>query len=243
MVLAGPATAEEREFSWSANLAATSDYMFRGVSQNDNDPAISGGLDIGYGLFYAGVWASKVDEDFVATDAEIDIYAGIKPTWGKVTFDLAVLGYLYPNQNDEISDGLEVNYLELKAGASVAVTDQVTIGAAYYYSPEYTFEAGESHTIEGNFSISLPKFWVFDPSISGAVGYFESEIGSQPGDRNGPDLDGDGDPDLQESITYWNVGLALTVEAITFDMRYWGSDIESALTDDRFVFTTKLVLP
>lgn len=49
--------------SFSANVALTSNYMFRGVSQTDDGPAIQGGFDYEYtplGL-YAGVWASNVD--------------------------------------------------------------------------------------------------------------------------------------------------------------------------------------
>lgn len=49
--------------SFSANVALTSNYMFRGVSQTDNGPAIQGGFDYEYTPFglYAGVWASNVD--------------------------------------------------------------------------------------------------------------------------------------------------------------------------------------
>ncbi|MGQ0673464.1 MAG: TorF family putative porin [Hyphomicrobium sp.] len=240
--LAAPAAADD-SFWWSVNLAGSSDYMFRGVSQTDNEPAVSGGLDVGYGIFYAGVWASGVDDNFVATATEIDVYAGVKPKWGKITLDFAVLGYLYPNQDDAISLGNEVSYLELKSGVSVAVTDSFSVGATYYYSPEYSFEVGEGHTIEGTAALTLPQMWVFTPTISGTVGYLETDLPSLPGDRDGPDNDGDGVPDLQTDITYWNAGLALTVEKITFDMRYFGSDTESKLTDDRFVFQTKIVLP
>ncbi len=52
---------------------------------------------------------------------------------------------------------------------------------------------------------------------------------------------------------YWNAGLALSIDALTFDFRYWGSNASNATSDtltcinhycdDRFVFTTKIVLP
>ena len=60
--VAAPAAADEgRKFTYSFNLGATSDYVFRGVSQNDNDPTIQGGIDFGYGILYAGVWASGLN--------------------------------------------------------------------------------------------------------------------------------------------------------------------------------------
>jgi hypothetical protein len=48
---------------FSANVALTTNYMFRGVSQTNNGPAIQGGFDYEYSPFslYAGVWASNVD--------------------------------------------------------------------------------------------------------------------------------------------------------------------------------------
>jgi uncharacterized protein (TIGR02001 family) len=46
------------EWAGSANVALTSDYVFRGVSQTDEDPAIQGGFDVSHdsGL-YIGTWA------------------------------------------------------------------------------------------------------------------------------------------------------------------------------------------
>ena len=65
-------------FTWSFNIGATTDYVFRGFSQNAEDPAVQGGLDIGYGIFYAGTWTSIVDfGDPPNAKAELDFYACI----------------------------------------------------------------------------------------------------------------------------------------------------------------------
>jgi uncharacterized protein (TIGR02001 family) len=227
--LSAPALAEDRELSWSMNIGAYSDYIFRGFTQSDHKPEVQGGLDIAYGILYAGVWASGVDEGFVATDKEIDVYAGITPSWGKLTFDFGVLGYLYPNQIDAISGGLEVSYLELKAGAKLAATDELTLGAVYYYSPDYSFETGNAHAVEGSAAYALPQCGVFSPVINGVVGWQQVEEA---------DFEGD------DSYVYWNVGLAVTVEKLTFDFRYWDTELDNtALADERFVFGAKIVLP
>jgi uncharacterized protein (TIGR02001 family) len=55
-----PAAPAASEFKIAANIGVTSDYIFRGVSQNARSPAVQGGLDLSYGIFYAGVWASAV---------------------------------------------------------------------------------------------------------------------------------------------------------------------------------------
>ena len=76
---------EGRKFTYSFSVTGTSDYVFRGISQTDNDPTIQGAINIGYGIFYAGVWASGLDFGMpIGNDAEIEVdwYAGIKPTWG-----------------------------------------------------------------------------------------------------------------------------------------------------------------
>src|SRR5262245_51834382 len=71
-------------FAWSATLTGTSDYVFRGISQTDNDPTIQGSIGATYGMFYAGIWASGLDwSGDPDAQLEVDWYGGIKPTWGK----------------------------------------------------------------------------------------------------------------------------------------------------------------
>ena len=53
------AQAEGPEFS--ANVALTTDYIFRGFSQTDEGAAIQGGMDMTWNIFYVGVWGSNLD--------------------------------------------------------------------------------------------------------------------------------------------------------------------------------------
>jgi len=218
----------EREFSWSVNAAITSDYIFRGVSQSDNDPALQAGIDFAYGIFYAGAWGSSVDEDFVFGNLEIDYYAGIKPTLGKATFDFGVLYYTYPGAADPVSGDVEV--FELKAGVSGEILPKLTGATTFYWSPEAQADAGEYWVSESSLAYALPKVFVFDPTISGTYGYSEN-------------VDADTD------YSYWNAGLTLGYDKFAFDFRYWDTDVDtftpsgSNLSDERFVFTAKVVLP
>ncbi len=68
-------------FSLSASAAFTTDYVFRGISQTDQNPAVQASLDASYGIFYIGMWGSNVDfgagpagQDIA--NVEIDYYAG-----------------------------------------------------------------------------------------------------------------------------------------------------------------------
>ena len=112
----------------SANVAVTSDYVFRGVSQTQENPALSAGVDLTGSGFYAGGWASNVDfgDD---TDAEVDLYAGYRPEVAGYALDFGVIGYLYAGQ----PDGADYDYVEFKAAASRAV-GPATLGAAVYLS-------------------------------------------------------------------------------------------------------------
>lgn len=221
--LSGAAAAEE--FSWSVNAAGTSDYIFRGISQSDEKPAASAGLDVAYGIVYAGIWASTVDSEFVGgSPAEVDVYAGIKPVLGPATFDFGVLYYGYPG--DEVAGGNEQDYYELKAGVSGTLIPNLSTGFNFYWSDDGALESGEYYVYEGNAGYTLPAVGIFTPTIGGVLGYQDHQ-----------------DDDTLD-YTYWNAGLALAVEKFTFDFRYWDTDIEdTGIADERFVFTAKVTLP
>jgi uncharacterized protein (TIGR02001 family) len=202
LCFAGAAQAQEDAGpSFSFNLGAATEYVFRGFSQTDEDPQVFGGIDATYGIAYAGVWVSNVD--FLdSTDAEFDLYAGIKPTAGPITFDLGVIYYGY------VDKGLSsYDYWEFKAAASTAV-GPATVGAAVYYSPNFFGAADDAVYYEANVALPIPdsKF-----TVSAALGYQQQDGGVD--------------------YTTWNagVGFALT-DHISLDVRYWDTDVSK--TDD-----------
>ena len=49
---------------WSANVGVTNNYLWRGLTQSINEPAIQGGIDYASDSgFYVGTWASNVSYD------------------------------------------------------------------------------------------------------------------------------------------------------------------------------------
>jgi len=125
--------AQEKAWDFSYNLGASSDYVFRGVSQTEDELAVQGGIDATDGFAYVGGWVSNVsfpgDND---TNAEIDIYGGVKPNLGDWTLDIGAIGYFYTGQ----PNGADYDYVEGKLGASRAF-GPVTIGAAVFWSPDF----------------------------------------------------------------------------------------------------------
>jgi uncharacterized protein (TIGR02001 family) len=154
--LALPAQAEQLELSATTTL--TTDYVFRGVSQTGNEPAIQGSLDAAYGIFYAGVWGSNVD---FSNSLELDWYGGITPSWQGIDFDIGVIYYTYPGDNG-------IDFVEIKTGGSYTFGESFTVGVTNYWDPDNendALEAGAEYAFSGKL------FNYFTPSVSGLVGW------------------------------------------------------------------------
>lgn len=153
-LVAGAASAEG---ALSYNIAATNNYIWRGVSQSNKEAAVQGGIDYTNSTFYAGVWGSNVD---FGSDAslEVDLYAGVKPTVGNWSFDFGAIYYAYPDEDD-------LNFGELKAGFSHPL-GKGTIGAAIYTD----WETLENPYYELNAAYPVSDKW----SVSGAIGKYEA---------------------------------------------------------------------
>jgi uncharacterized protein (TIGR02001 family) len=243
-VLASPAVADgmrgsmkdtpkkEERCKLTANVDIATEYVFRGFSQTAQGPAIQGGFDATCGLFYAGVWASNLDWGTniagasSAASIEMDWYAGIKPVTGRITWDLGVIYYTYPNSstpNYVGVTGLDANYVEIKVGASMEVWKDATLASTLFYSPNGQWEVGGVLTSETQLTQNLRKFSMFgrewSPSVSALIGY-----------QKGMDNDyktlaiANGD----DHYYYWNVGLTLGfAEKWSIDVRYWDTSLGS----------------
>src|SRR5690242_19837831 len=58
---AAPAPAPTPEHTLTGNIGFFSQYIFRGLTQTDRDPAAQGGFDYSHSSgFYLGTWASNI---------------------------------------------------------------------------------------------------------------------------------------------------------------------------------------
>jgi uncharacterized protein (TIGR02001 family) len=254
--LADDAADGERKFGYSITIAGTSDYIFRGISFTNQDPAFQPFIEFTYGTpkltWYLDFWGSNIAEPF--GPFELDIYAGVRPVTGPVSWDLGVLYYTYPNNSIGSPENCATlgvpagtcpdnngDYVEFKIAASITPMTNLTTGVAAYYTPDQGFNYGETWTIEGNAAYTLPNFHMFTPVISGIVGY-------TAGSRNEAGLFSICACNA-DNYVYWNAGLKLTVEKYFMDFRYWDTNlsrsdgIDTALSDSRFVFTAGVNLP
>lgn len=110
-------------FNW--NAAATSEYMFRGISQTDDHPAIQAGAGYSFSNgFYVGGWASNVDFG-ESTDAEIDTFVGWNGDLNEnLNLDVQLVRYNYVGE----PDGVDYAYNELIGKVSFAENYSATLG-------------------------------------------------------------------------------------------------------------------
>ncbi len=110
-------------FNW--NAAATSEYMFRGISQTDDGPALQAGAGYSFSNgFYVGGWASNIDfgDD---TDAEIDTFVGWNGDLNdNLNLDVQLIRYNYVGE----PDGVDYAYNELVGKLSFAENYSATLG-------------------------------------------------------------------------------------------------------------------
>jgi uncharacterized protein (TIGR02001 family) len=209
------------------NAALTTDYLFRGLSQTSGDAAASGGVDVTYKMFYAGTWLSKVNfgptvnDPQNKTSIEYDIYGGVRPVWGPVTFDIGLIRYGYVDS----PSAANYEYFEAKLLANY-VQGPIAVGGAFYYSPAFFGDTGSAEYYEINGGYTLKS----KASISGAVGY-------QSLDKDKAGLSG---------YTTWNIGIGYPItDHFAIDLRYWGTDSHASnfytktFAGDRLVGTLK----
>lgn len=178
----------------SATLGAASDYVFRGVSQTDEGPFVFGTVNLAAGAFYVGAGAETVDFGN-SIDAEYDIWAGWTPKVGEVQLNLGVVRYGYVNT----PAGVDIDTVELKAGASVPVGGG-SVGAAVAWTDDF-FGSGDSGTyFEVNGSTAPLHGW----TIGGALGQQQIAVGGD--------------------YSTWNLGASHAFGPVTLDLRYHDTD-------------------
>jgi uncharacterized protein (TIGR02001 family) len=130
----------------SGNLAFTSDYVFRGITQNGGKTAVQGGFDVAHtaGLS-AGVWASNVS--YGTATLEVDAYVAYGFSLTKdITASVGYIGYIYEGNSALNTSELNVSASAygLTAKISYATTDyfgnSIVGSGTKYYELNYAYD-------------------------------------------------------------------------------------------------------
>ena len=227
--LATPAMAQSEDeaasssITASANVALTTDYRFRGISQSGGDPALQGGFDVAHDSgFYVGTWASSIKGGPSYGDLELDIYAG----WsGNVTeavsVDLGVLYYIYPTEDL----GLDTDYWEPYASVSTTLGPAAaTFGVAY--APKQDSLSGQDNLyLYTDLGFGIPNTPI---SINGHLGYTDGVLAP-------PFVAGT----LDDTGFDWSLGASVAKGNFELGVAYVGVEGPSIVvyTDDAIVAT------
>jgi uncharacterized protein (TIGR02001 family) len=211
-----PAAAGD-DLTWTASAAVTSDYMFRGITQSANDPAVQASFEVGHSGWFFGVWGSTIDFGAVdpGADVEIDIYGGYTHAFSEETsLTGKVVYYAYPgaDTNDadffEVIAALEHNFGKVSGNLQLA------------YTPDY-FGGTDSATWAGA-GLELPiNDWL---TASANVGYqwFDNNV-----------LVGIDD------YAHGDIGLTASWDILALDVRYITTDDDNN-SDNKVVVTLTL---
>ena len=228
MMGVSPASADADELGYYVNVYGTSDYVFRGLSYNDQDPTAQLDIGVTYGNFYGGVFGSMTDYLDLYGPWEFDYYAGWGTQTGAITWDFTAWYYTYGVEDPSIGDG-DLNYFEMTGKATINPTDKLTLSLFGAFTPEQKIAITDTQTVEGSAAYTLPQLGMFTPTASALLGYTSSDI--------------DGYWLGEKDYTYWNAGVDFAVDKFDFDFRYWDTTIDNDLADARFVFTASVALP
>lgn len=213
VALTAAAGAAYAEGEWSGNVSISSDYVWRGISQTNEDPAISGGFDYANGMFYAGTWASNVDFEDGAEDTnmEVDFYGGLTSSFSNgVGWDVGVIYYAYPDADDA-----DYDFFEIYGGLSYEFEGGVGVGGTVSWDPD-----NQNVYVEGSASYAFTDAF----GVDATVGNYS--------------FDGGGDyTNWSVGASY------ATPVGIDLGLRYTDTDIDgTTIAEDRVVFSISKAL-
>ncbi len=185
-------------------LTLTSDYVFRGASQSNEDPTVQAGLDYVHpGGVFAGVFAAHTEfpENAFGSNpgsVELDAYLGFSHELGRDwSWDVAAIHYDFPD-----STGFDYSYDEL--AANLHFRDVLRFGATA--SDDASAGGASGWTAEMELRQSLGDRY----QVSGTLGHYEFER---------TDWD---------DYVYWDLGVSVVAGRVTFDLRYFDTTDDEA---------------
>ena len=186
--------------------ALMNDYIFRGVTQSNHKPSVAAHFEPRYNVnkdlqLYIGAAGESISFANRAA-AEIDVYGGIRPTFGAFAFDFSVWGYLYPGGScaDSVLTGgipgggvcpvstntiflangnvmkKDVSFFEVYGKVNYTVNDNWQFGGTNFYTPSFLNSGawGDYLSITGKYTAPSTFF-----GASGVGMYVSGEFGRQ----------------------------------------------------------------
>lgn len=143
--------------SVSANVGFATDYIWRGMTQTGEEPAISGGFDYADDSgIYAGIWGSNVNFSEGA-GSELDVYFGYAfETDSGIGIDISYVDFIYPGDTglDFQEIGIALSYEDLGFGYYAGQDGSPDYMDLSYLFGDISFSYGDYDTFGSNILVS-----------------------------------------------------------------------------------------
>ena len=238
--------------------AIMNDYIFRGVTQTNHQASVTAYFEPRYNInkdlqLYIGTSVENVAFANRAA-AEVDVYGGIRPTFGAAAFDIGVWGYLYPGgrcADNVVTGGLpfpggnvcpvdtntiylgdgnvmkkDVSFVEVYGKVNYTINDNWTVGGNEYYSPNFLNSGAWGDYASVTFKYTAPA-----TALPSGVGmYVSGEFGRQWLGTSDAFYGTGFGTTYAAGIPYasydtWNIGIGFTYKVFTLDLRYSDTDL------------------
>jgi uncharacterized protein (TIGR02001 family) len=240
---APPAPAVVSPWDVAFGAAVMTDYNFRGITQSNHKPSVAAYVEPRYNFndnlqTYAGVSGESISFPNRAA-AEVDVYAGIRPTFGNLALDFGFWDFYYPGgqcfnaavPGDCTAAGnlpnldvikADVSFWEVYGKATYIINDQLTLGGSAFWSPSVLNSGARGIYVAATAKYNLPAV------LPQGIGWFVSAdagrwfLGTSDSFYGTAAFPG-GIP--YQSYTNWDAGIAFTWKQFTLDLRYFGTDL------------------
>lgn len=202
-----PPPALTGKFNMAFGVAGTTDYVSRGITQTGSDPAIQGYIEPSYGLgsvlgdLFVNVWSSNVDFGSGFDGAEIDVAGGIKPKFlgPKWSPTIGYVHYFYSPED------VSPDYGEIYASTDYTFgkDDKFQLRGLLFFAPNFNQDNFTATWVAGGGRVMLTKNFM----VYAGAGYQFFE-----------------DSDAFEQLA-WTAGASYFWKSLTFDVRYWDTDL------------------
>lgn len=212
VAMATPALAD----GLSGTAAATTDYLFRGITQTLDKPTVQAsiGYDFGNG-FSVGAWGSGIDFGDGKSSLETDYSATYSTTLDGIGISAGGIYYAYPTSHSSWN----YNYFEGWVGLSKDF-GMFSVNGSVYYSPEFfgLSSAGDAWYVQGGVGVPITS-WL---SAAGNYGYQTVNSTSYFGPG-------------RKDYSNWNLGLTGTYKAYALNVMYSQTDLPGSAGDAKVV--------
>ncbi|MBF0401206.1 MAG: hypothetical protein HQL90_10610 [Magnetococcales bacterium] len=208
--------------TFSGSLTLTTDYVSRGLTTSDKQPAVQGAVNANHvSGFYGSLWASNIDlNDGEGTAVEVDLTGGFAKAWENgFDLDLGLIQYLYPSSPSR----LDYNYREYFIGGGYKL-DKASLKIKHYYSDDASGVGDNSASyLDAQVAYELPRNFTLKGHFGHAYGDAIKALGTK-------------------SIDDYSIGVATEVAGFGAELTLVGMDKDGRIANPVTHANGRLVL-